>query len=192
MRATSRLSNSRGPPAGALLVGFAALAAVVYYQRETTSEKPPPVELPVPPASIAPRYPVPATPPEPEEPVMPLPALDESDEAILGAQAIQPAGMGSSAFVAYLSLLCNTAYTGTQFALFTSLMAFGRTWLSAVSGWVADQTDWVTFFVISTPVALPGLLLLVWMMKRLPMQAQMGHVAAASQANKTPLSGGAG
>ena len=84
-------------------------------------------------------------------------------------------GLGSAAFVAYLSLLCNKSYTGTQFALFTSLMAFGRTLLSASSGWVADQTDWVTFFVISTGVALPGLILLLWMMKTLPMNVQAGH-----------------
>jgi PAT family beta-lactamase induction signal transducer AmpG len=81
-------------------------------------------------------------------------------------------GMGSAAFVAYLSLLCNKSYTGTQYALFTSFMAFGRTWLSAMSGWVADQTDWVTFFIASTFVALPGLLLLLWMLKHLPMVAQ--------------------
>ena len=84
-------------------------------------------------------------------------------------------GMGSAAFVAYLSVLCNTAYTGTQYALFSSFMAFGRTWLSASSGWIADQTDWVTFFVISTFVALPGLLLLLGMMRRLPMSVQAGR-----------------
>jgi len=83
-------------------------------------------------------------------------------------------GMGSAAFVAYLSVLCNTAYTGTQYALFTSFMAFGRTWLSASSGWIAEQTDWVTFFVISTFVAIPGLLLLLGMMRRLPMEVQAG------------------
>jgi PAT family beta-lactamase induction signal transducer AmpG len=85
-------------------------------------------------------------------------------------------GMGSAAFVAYLSVLCNAAYTGTQFALFTSLMAFGRTWLSASSGWLADRTDWVSFFIISTFVALPGLLLLLGMMKRLPMSIQTGRL----------------
>ncbi len=84
-------------------------------------------------------------------------------------------GMGSAAFVAYLSILCNTAYTGTQYALFTSFMAFGRTWLSALSGWVADRTDWVTFFIISTFVALPGILMLLGMMKRLPMSIQTGQ-----------------
>ena len=90
-------------------------------------------------------------------------------------------GMGSAAFVAYLSMLCNTTYTGTQYALFTSFMAFGRTWLSAISGWVADNTDWVTFFVSSTFVALPGLLLLVWMMKKLPMEVQRGQANTGSQ-----------
>jgi PAT family beta-lactamase induction signal transducer AmpG len=84
-------------------------------------------------------------------------------------------GMGSAAFVAYLSVLCNTAYTGTQYALFTSFMAFGRTWLSAMSGWVADRTDWTTFFIISTFVALPGLFMLLGMIKRLPITLQAGH-----------------
>lgn len=82
-------------------------------------------------------------------------------------------GMGSSAFVAYLSVLCNTAYTGTQFALFTSFMAFGRTLLSASSGWVVEMMGWFDFFLVSTVVALPGLLLLVWMMKYLPLSAEI-------------------
>ncbi len=81
-------------------------------------------------------------------------------------------GMGSSAFVAYLSVLCNTSYTGTQFALFTSFMAFGRTLLSASSGWVVELTGWFDFFLISTIVALPGLLLLLWMMRHLPIALQ--------------------
>ena len=88
-------------------------------------------------------------------------------------------GMGSAAFVAYLSLLCNTTYTGTQYALFSSFMAFGRTWLSASSGWIADQSDWVTFFVISTVVAVPGLIMALWMIRRLPMAAQSGRAPGA-------------
>jgi PAT family beta-lactamase induction signal transducer AmpG len=77
-------------------------------------------------------------------------------------------GMGSAAFVAYLSLLCNLAYTATQYALLSSFMAFGRTLLSSGSGWLADHVDWVLFFVASTGLALPGLLLLLWMMRRYP------------------------
>ena len=75
-------------------------------------------------------------------------------------------GMASAAFVAYLSGLCHAAYTATQYALLTSFMAFGRTVLSSSGGWFADHLDWVNFFLLSTVVALPGLALLLWMMRR--------------------------
>ncbi|MFQ5785183.1 MAG: AmpG family muropeptide MFS transporter [Alphaproteobacteria bacterium] len=75
-------------------------------------------------------------------------------------------GMASAAFVAYLSGLCHVAYTATQYALLTSFMAFGRTVLSSSGGWLADRVDWVSFFLVSTAVALPGLLLLWWLMRR--------------------------
>lgn len=88
-------------------------------------------------------------------------------------------GMGSAAFVAYLSMLCNVAYTATQYALFSSFMAFGRTLLSSSSGWVADNVDWVTFFVISTAAAVPGLVMLLWMMKRFPAAGRPAPAPAA-------------
>ena len=77
-------------------------------------------------------------------------------------------GMGTAAFVAYLSSLCDVAYTATQYALLSSFMAFARDVLSASSGWLADQVDWVAFFLISTALAVPGLVLLMWMMRRFP------------------------
>ncbi len=77
-------------------------------------------------------------------------------------------GMGTTAFVAYMSSLCNVAYTATQYALLSSLMATARTALAAGGGWLADQTGWVLFFLLTTTAALPGLLLLVWMMRRYP------------------------
>ena len=58
-------------------------------------------------------------------------------------------------------------------------MAFGRTWLSRTGGWLADHTDWVTFFVVSTVIAVPGLLLLLWMTKHLPLERQVHQPAAA-------------
>jgi PAT family beta-lactamase induction signal transducer AmpG len=72
-------------------------------------------------------------------------------------------GMGTAAFVAYLSSLCNMAYTATQYALLSSFMAFGRTLLSSSGGWLADNMTWVAFFIVTTAAAVPGLLLLVWM-----------------------------
>jgi PAT family beta-lactamase induction signal transducer AmpG len=75
-------------------------------------------------------------------------------------------GMGSAAFVAYISSLCSFSFTATQYALFSSLAVVGRTMLSSGGGWLADKVDWVTFFAISAAAALPGLLLLVWMIRR--------------------------
>jgi PAT family beta-lactamase induction signal transducer AmpG len=83
-------------------------------------------------------------------------------------------GMGSAAFVAYLSSLCAVEYTATQYALLSSLMAVGRTVIAASSGWLAAETGWALFFVLSTVIALPGLILLVWMMRRLPARAGAG------------------
>lgn len=77
-------------------------------------------------------------------------------------------GMGTTAFVAYLSALCNRHYTATQYALLSSLMAVGRTVLAAEAGWVAEAVAWPTFFIVSTLVALPGIALLLWLMRHAP------------------------
>jgi len=77
-------------------------------------------------------------------------------------------GMGSAAFVAYLSGLCNIAFTATQYALLSSLAAVGRTTLAASGGWLSEQLDWVWFFAATTLAALPGLLMVVWLMRRFP------------------------
>ena len=82
-------------------------------------------------------------------------------------------GAAGAALVAYLSGLCNIAFTATQYALLTSFMAQGRTWLSSGSGWLADHTDWVTFWTSTMFLAIPGLLLLLWIMKLYPHGAGM-------------------
>jgi MFS transporter, PAT family, beta-lactamase induction signal transducer AmpG len=77
-------------------------------------------------------------------------------------------GAAGAALVAYLSGLCNVAFTATQYALLTSFMALGRTWLSSGSGWLADHTDWFTFWSATALLAVPGLLLLLWIMRLYP------------------------
>ncbi|MEE8310740.1 MAG: AmpG family muropeptide MFS transporter [Candidatus Binatia bacterium] len=72
-------------------------------------------------------------------------------------------GMGTAAFVGYLSSLCNVSYTATQYALLTSFMSAARTWLSSSAGWLADSMSWAEFFVLTTFAAIPGLLLLAWL-----------------------------
>ncbi len=75
-------------------------------------------------------------------------------------------GMGTAVFVAYLSSLCNRAFTATQYALLSSLAVVARTWLSSGAGFVADQFDWIVFFIITAVAAIPGLMLLMWMNRR--------------------------
>lgn len=77
-------------------------------------------------------------------------------------------GAAGAALVAYLSGLCNIAFTATQYALLTSFMAQGRTWLSSGSGWLADNTDWASFWSLTAFLAIPGLALLFWIMRLYP------------------------
>jgi PAT family beta-lactamase induction signal transducer AmpG len=78
-------------------------------------------------------------------------------------------GMGSAAFVAYISRLCNLSFTATQYALLSSLAAVGRTTLSASGGWLVDQVGWVPFFAIATAAGFPALLVLFRLMRRVPL-----------------------
>ena len=65
-------------------------------------------------------------------------------------------GMGTAAFVAYLSSLCNVSYTATQYALLSSFMAQARTTLSAGSRFLAESMSWIGFFLLTTAAAIPG------------------------------------
>ena len=87
-------------------------------------------------------------------------------------------GMGSAAFVAYLSALCNIEFTATQYALLSSLATVGRTTLSASGGWLSEAFDWAPFFLITTAAALPGVLMILWLMRRYP-QAQFARPGAS-------------
>jgi hypothetical protein len=78
------------------------------------------------------------------------------------------------------------AYTATQYALLSSFMAFGRTVLSSSGGWLADQMDWVSFFVLTTVAALPGLLLLVGMIKYFAVPAN-GQPEAIEKAENSAM-----
>lgn len=75
-------------------------------------------------------------------------------------------GMGSAAFVAYISGLCNVAFTASQYALLSSLATVGRSTLSANSGWMSEWLGWPVFFTVTSFAAVPGLLLLLYLMRR--------------------------
>lgn len=77
-------------------------------------------------------------------------------------------GMASSAFVAYLSDLCSAAFTATQYALLSALATLARTVLASPSGEIAQHYGWAALFLLSIALALPGLAVLLWLMRRPP------------------------
>ncbi|MBI4989217.1 MAG: AmpG family muropeptide MFS transporter [Rhodocyclales bacterium] len=78
---------------------------------------------------------------------------------VIGIEALG-VGLGTAAFVAFIARTTHPAYTATQFALFTSLMAVPRTFINATTGWLVGQIGWFNFFLLCTVLALPGMLLL--------------------------------
>jgi len=89
-------------------------------------------------------------------------------------------GMGTTAFVAYLSALCNVSYTATQYALLSSLMAQARTFLAGFAGLFQTWLGWPGFILLTTLAALPGLLLIRLLDRRL--QAAERAVPVAERA----------
>lgn len=72
-------------------------------------------------------------------------------------------GIGDSVFVAYLSSLCNIAFSATQYALLISCATLARSLLASVAGIVAQTFGWYNFFIFSTFLAAPGLVFLFWL-----------------------------
>ena len=72
-------------------------------------------------------------------------------------------GMGTAAFVAFLMSLCNQRFTATQFALLSAFASVGRVWVGPLAGVLAESIGWPVFFVVSTFLALPALVMLWWM-----------------------------
>ncbi|MBV8400777.1 MAG: MFS transporter, partial [Acetobacteraceae bacterium] len=91
-------------------------------------------------------------------------------------------GRASAAFVAYLSGLCNIAFTATHYALLSSLATVGINLLSASGGALAQHLGWVPFFALSTVLCLPGLALLLWVKQRAESEAR-GPVSALQDDN---------
>ena len=73
--------------------------------------------------------------------------------------------MSSIALVAYLSSLCNKKYTATQYALLASLMTLARDIVSSTSGYLANMVSWDMFFIITTLMGIPAILLLLRLMR---------------------------
>jgi PAT family beta-lactamase induction signal transducer AmpG len=71
-------------------------------------------------------------------------------------------GIGDAIFVAYLSSLCNKKFSATQYALFSSLASLSRSLFSSFAGIFATNLGWQNFFIFSSFLAIPSLIILAF------------------------------
>jgi PAT family beta-lactamase induction signal transducer AmpG len=75
-------------------------------------------------------------------------------------------GIGGVAIVAYLSALCDLRFTATQFALLSAAASvLGRLFSASTAGALIEALGYVQFYLLTTVLALPGLLLFIYMMR---------------------------
>jgi MFS transporter, PAT family, beta-lactamase induction signal transducer AmpG len=75
-------------------------------------------------------------------------------------------GIGGVTVVAYLSALCNLRFTATQYALLSALASIAGRFLTGTSaGGIIEAMGYVNFYLLTTLVALPGVILF-WFMIR--------------------------
>ncbi|HEU0258201.1 MAG TPA: MFS transporter [Burkholderiales bacterium] len=75
-------------------------------------------------------------------------------------------GIGGVTVVAYLSALCNLRFTATQYALLSALASIAGRFLTGTSaGALIDAMGYVNFYLVTTVIALPGVVLF-WFMIR--------------------------
>ena len=76
-------------------------------------------------------------------------------------------GIGGVVVVAYLSALCNLAFTATQFALLSAAASVvGRFLTGTTAGGMIESMGYVQFYLLTFLIALPGVFLYGWLWKR--------------------------
>jgi PAT family beta-lactamase induction signal transducer AmpG len=70
--------------------------------------------------------------------------------------------MAGTALITWLSSLCSPAFTATQFALLSSLASLSRTVVASSGGVLSEKIGWPHFFLLTSVVGLPSLLLILW------------------------------
>ena len=97
-----------------------------------------------------------------------LAAIGHSNEFLaftIGFENIA-SGIGGVVVVAYLSALCNLAFTATQFALLSAAASVvGRFLTGTTAGALIESLGYVEFYLFTTLMALPGVLLYAWLSK---------------------------
>ncbi|HEY7473489.1 MAG TPA: MFS transporter [Vicinamibacterales bacterium] len=97
-----------------------------------------------------------------------LAAAGHSNLGMAGAIGFEnfASGIGGVTVVAYLSALCNLRFTATQYALLSALASIaGRFLTGTTAGALIDAMGYVSFYLLTTAIAFPGVVLF-WFMVR--------------------------
>jgi len=90
-------------------------------------------------------------------------------------------GIGGVTVVAYLSALCNLRFTASQYALLSALASIAGRFLSGTTaGLLIDVVGYENFYLLTTAVALPGILLFWVMMRSGLVDASLGTAGKES------------
>jgi MFS transporter, PAT family, beta-lactamase induction signal transducer AmpG len=96
-----------------------------------------------------------------------LAQIGKSYAVMIGAVALDAlaSGMGNIASVALMMALCDRRFSAFQYALLSMVALMPRYLLGGPAGWLADAGGWTVYYLTSFGLALPGVLL-VWVMRR--------------------------
>jgi PAT family beta-lactamase induction signal transducer AmpG len=95
----------------------------------------------------------------------------QDDPSITGLAIVVSAdnlamGIAGTALIAYLSSLTTASYTATQYALFSSMYALPGKLLMGTSGFVVDAIGYPWFFVYTSSLGIPALLMLYFLVRQ--------------------------
>ena len=106
-----------------------------------------------------------------------LAAVGKSNLGMAGAIGFEnfASGYGGVVVVAYFSALCDLRFTATQYALISAgASVVGRFLTGTTAGSLIEGFGYVNFYLLTTVLALPGIVLFWWMMRSGLVDAAMG------------------
>ncbi|HVS13551.1 MAG TPA: MFS transporter [Thermoanaerobaculia bacterium] len=88
--------------------------------------------------------------------------IDPHRGAMYGAMGFEnlTQGLGTGAFSVLLLRMTQKRFSAAQYALFSTLFGLGRIVSGPIAGFTVDAVGWSTFFWITLPLGLPGLVML--------------------------------
>lgn len=109
-----------------------------------------------------------------------LAAIGHSNPGLAAAIGFEnfASGYGGVVVVAYFSALCNLQFTAAQYALISAAASvLGRVMTSTTAGGLIQWMGYVNFYVLTTVLALPGILLFWYMMRAGMVDRALGTAA---------------